>query len=98
MKFWTAKFKDACKCDENRAACFHTQMGEIKALTFLVCEFGARLIDRVLRKFQDGVFGWDNEEIISTEVLVASLKDSLAKKKWIDVAAYAMFLQNREDE
>lgn len=96
MKFWTAKFKIECKC-VNDDMCFHAKTAEIKALAFLVHDCGGRILDKVIGKFEEGWAGWDSESGIAEAILVDSLKGHIERENWLDVAAIAMFLMNRED-
>ena len=52
----------------------------------------------MIKQFEKGWSGWDSEEELTTGFMIAKLKDRVAENDWIDVAAYAMFLMNHEDD
>lgn len=70
---------------------------ELRALANCVQEFKTNVFNRLKEKYKKGYCGWDNPNW-ELESIENFLRVELSKKKLnpIDIAAYAMFLWNRE--
>lgn len=55
------------------------------------------MMDRLAQKRAEGAHGWDDPGT-SHDSIAAALARSVAKRRWIDVANYAMFLYMREEK
>ena len=61
----------------------------------LVFQSADAVMRKLYKKHLDGWRGWDNEDVVSDEQLVAKLKRNLEEKDYIDVMALAAMLNYR---
>ena len=67
---------------------------EKEALANLMSVFSEEVFEKIMKKFDSGYRGWDQNENI--EKLKERLANNINNNDWIDVAAVSMFLWNIE--
>ena len=61
----------------------------------LVFKSADAMMRKLYKKHLEGWRGWDKDEVISDDQLIAKLRDNVDQKDWIDVMALAAMLNYR---